>query len=101
MATGKEGPVIKITQTLGYVPQEIDLDSPFWKNRNIISPQMALVLLQDAATWSLTSNAKQHQKVHDIINNEIDTATDMDLREKLVKILEESEKPDTAENLKQ
>ncbi len=100
LATGKEEPIKKIIQTLTYVPQEIDLSSGFWKEKNVTSPEMALALLQDAAEWSLASNAKQHKKVYEIINNEIEATTDNALKEKLGYVLRQSEKFKEVEDMK-
>lgn len=88
LVMGDARPVKKIISVFSYTAKDMDVSTPAWRNLKVDSPVMALKLLQGSAEWSLRSNAKQHKKVHDIIE-EVFNATDrQDLREKLTAILE-------------
>lgn len=88
LVSGEPRPVKKIISVLTYMENDMDLTSLVWRRMKIDSREMALKLLQGTAGWSLNSNAKQHKKVYDVIEQEIQTTNNPDLKEKLMAVLE-------------
>jgi len=87
--TGKEEPVKKIISALDFKMPEND---PIYKD---VDPGLLgaykeadTALINGAANWSLRSNAKQHDRVYEIIKQEADSATGT-TKEKLNQILAE------------
>jgi len=87
--TGSAEPIKKIISVLLYTEEDIDLSSLVWKEDGWTSKAQALFTLKHVAEWSLSSNAKQHKKVYDIINQELELTNDQYLKERLRVILEE------------
>jgi len=80
MATGEELPVKKIISALDYkMPSE---------GHKATEEDLTKIMVFGSAQWSLKSNAEQHQRVYDILEEEADSSKGM-IKENLLNILKE------------